>query len=754
MRTQPIGGYAGPGGSPTPTPTSTPTPCSRIAFDSTRDGNNEIYVMNADGTNQTRLTNNTANDARASFSPDGNKIAFGSNRDGNYEIYVMNADGTGQTRLTSDPADDYIPNFSPDGSKIVFESKRDGVNEEIYVMNADGTNQTRLTNSPARDGNPAFSPDGSKIIFESDRDGNLEIYVMNADGSGQTRLTNNSAQDGDPFFSADSSEIAFETDRDGGFFEIYVMNADGTEQINLTNNPAHDTDPFFSPDGSKIAFETTRDGVGNYEVYVMNADGTGQTNLTNSPAHDFSPSWTGCQGSPAPTCVPRPVGMVSWWPGDSNANDIQGNNNGTLQNGATFAPGMVSQAFSFDGADDVVTVPNVPSLSFGPNSPMTVELWAYRTGEASVMHFIGKRTGCGFNDFNYQMAFDPTRGLQFGGDPVNAPVITGQQMPLNIWTHLAGTFDGTTFRFYINGSLAGTSTGTLGPINDAPLEIGNSGTCAPFQGLIDEVSLYSRALSISEIQAIYNAGSAGKCKMAESDFSVNCNPSLLSLAQGSGGTTACTVTSLNGFSSDVALSCSGQPAGVTFDFSPNPVTPPANGSIISTLTVNVASNASPGSYTFQVVGTDGNLTQTFDLQLTVTSFSADLSVTKADSPDPVIRGNNITYTVIVTNNGPSSATNVSLSDAVPTNTNFVSNSGAPGWSCTNPPTKGAGTGTITCTTPGLTSGASATFTIVVEVKPGTRDGTIITNIATVSSSTSDPNPGNNSAMATTTATRR
>jgi hypothetical protein len=292
---------AGSAGKCKPQPPPPPTTCSKIVFDTTRHGddNTEIYVMNADGANQTRLTNNMKHDYRASFSPDGSKIAFGSDRDGNFEIYVMNADGTNQTRLTNNPAKDEIPNFSPDGSKIAFESNRDG-NTEIYVMNADGTNQTRLTNNPARDGNPAFSPDGSKIVFESFRDGNEEVYVMNTDGTNQTRLTNNPAGDsGDPFFSPDGSKIAFETNRDGNL-EIYVMNADGTNQTRLTNNPANDTDPFFSPDGSKIAFETSRAGVGNYEVYVMNADGTAQTNLTNSPAHDFSPSWTGCKTNRPP----------------------------------------------------------------------------------------------------------------------------------------------------------------------------------------------------------------------------------------------------------------------------------------------------------------------------------------------------------------------------------------------------------------------------------------------------------------------
>jgi hypothetical protein len=243
--------------------------------------------MNADGSNQINLTNSRTEEGPA-FSPDGSKIAFVSSRNGNFEIYVMNADGSGQTRLTNNPANDIDPSFSPDGSKIAFVSRRDG-NFEIYVMNADGSGQTRLTNNPGFDSAPSFSPDGSKIAFLSNRDGNLEIYVMNADGSGQTRLTNNTVNDEEPAFSPDGSKIAFLSNRDGNF-EIYVMNADGSNQINLTNNTADDLNPAFSPDGSKIAFASYRDG-GDLEVYVMNADGSGQTRLTNNPGFDHEPSW-------------------------------------------------------------------------------------------------------------------------------------------------------------------------------------------------------------------------------------------------------------------------------------------------------------------------------------------------------------------------------------------------------------------------------------------------------------------------------
>jgi hypothetical protein len=202
---------------PIETPTLVPTPLGggngQIAFTSYRDGNFELYVMNADGSEQTRLTNNPAEDSEPTWSPDGKHIAFYSNRDGNYEIYVMNADGSEQTRLTDNTAGDYAPVWSPDGNRIAFSSDRDG-NDEIYVINADGSELTRLTNSLAGDVVTAWSPDGNHIAFQSVRDDpslstcmsdfncNYEIYVMNADGSEQTRLTNNAANDLSPDWSA------------------------------------------------------------------------------------------------------------------------------------------------------------------------------------------------------------------------------------------------------------------------------------------------------------------------------------------------------------------------------------------------------------------------------------------------------------------------------------------------------------------------------------------------------------------------
>jgi dipeptidyl aminopeptidase/acylaminoacyl peptidase len=214
------------------------------------------------------------------------KIVFQSFRDGNREVYLMNPDGSDQINLSNNPAADQDPSISS-VSKIAFDSTRDG-HFQIYVMNADGSNQINLSNNLADDISPSFSPDGSKIAFVSFRDGNSEIYVMNSDGSGQIDLSNNSASDFDPSFSHDGSKIAFRSTRDGND-EIYVMNADGSSPIRLTNNSALDYEPSFSPDGSKVAFVSNRDG--NNEIYVMDANGSNQIRLTNNPASDFYPGW-------------------------------------------------------------------------------------------------------------------------------------------------------------------------------------------------------------------------------------------------------------------------------------------------------------------------------------------------------------------------------------------------------------------------------------------------------------------------------
>ena len=259
----------------------------RIAFHSQRDGNWEIYVMNADGSDITRLTTQNEIDAHPAWSPDGEQIAFTSRRSGDGDVYVMNADGSDPTRITLHRDSDGGPAWSPDGQQILFDTDRDG-NNEIYVMNADGTRVKRLTNHPDDDGFPTFSPDGQKIAFQSNRHGNSEIYVMNADGSGVRRLTREPANDRVAAWSPDGEKIAFRSERDGNS-EIYVMNADGSEATRLTFDPGDDRFPAWSPTGNYIVFSSDRDGIPS--IYRMRSDGTDVTRLTEGGPDD-RPSWT------------------------------------------------------------------------------------------------------------------------------------------------------------------------------------------------------------------------------------------------------------------------------------------------------------------------------------------------------------------------------------------------------------------------------------------------------------------------------
>ncbi len=264
----------------------------------------EIYVMDADGSNRIRLTNNTVGDRWPNWSPYGQKIAFTRfHEDDSADIYVMNADGSDQVNLTNTPAfDELPPAWSPDGKKIAFTRGPAGSfvrfenieQYEIFVMDVGSDNSVsnlqQLTFNTAEDSAPAWSPDGQKITFTSYRDGNYEIYVMNTNGEQQTNLTNNPADDGFTFpaqtWSPDGLKIAFPSNRGGENFldfDVYVMDADGSSQTNLTNRPGLDACPAWSPDGTKITFNSFRDEDGSVEIYVMNAaDGSNQTNLTQT----------------------------------------------------------------------------------------------------------------------------------------------------------------------------------------------------------------------------------------------------------------------------------------------------------------------------------------------------------------------------------------------------------------------------------------------------------------------------------------
>lgn len=235
---------------------------TKIAICSNKNGNEEIYVMNTDGSNPVNITNHPADECDSGWSPDGTRILFKSNRDGdwknnkedNWELYVMDADGSNQTRLTDTPGYELSTGqaWSPDGSQIVFCSTMDkkffkGKNQyddfDLYIMDADGTNVRRLTFTEGQESYAYWSPDGKRISYthvekdapiEAHGGENYEIYTIRPDGTDITRLTNHPGFDFEGWWSPDSKTMVYSSGEESPQ-AIYIMNADGSNKVRLTN---------------------------------------------------------------------------------------------------------------------------------------------------------------------------------------------------------------------------------------------------------------------------------------------------------------------------------------------------------------------------------------------------------------------------------------------------------------------------------------------------------------------------------------
>ncbi|HEX8844608.1 MAG TPA: DPP IV N-terminal domain-containing protein [Pyrinomonadaceae bacterium] len=309
---------------PSLSPPTRPGTNGKIAFTSMRDGNWEIYTMNPDGSNQVNLTRNAARDFAPAWSPDGTKIAFASEREGQMpgNIYVMNADGNNVTRITSYEQGGVIvgaprvinPTWSPDGTKLAFVMSNPGITSSLIVVNADGSGVLRTLTTFKDGGAFEWSPDGTRIAFTaadfrfySPEEGLLYfLFVINADGSGKTRIGDFPGGDksnswppvySGPTWSPDGTSIAYAYDTSSPYInqspkrfgDIAVVSATGGDYKFLTNTPATEMQPSWSPDGSRIAFTSDRDG--HNEIYVMNADGSQHVRLTNNGGGNFDPTW-------------------------------------------------------------------------------------------------------------------------------------------------------------------------------------------------------------------------------------------------------------------------------------------------------------------------------------------------------------------------------------------------------------------------------------------------------------------------------
>jgi len=259
----------------------------RLLFETNRDGNQEIYMMNADGSDPLNLTNSDSIDFSPVWSPDRNSIAYNSGIGGNAEIFILDLEDMRSINISNNPAKDWGPDWTSDGLQIVFFTDRDGFSE-IYTIQMDTFDTLRLTDSDTYDRQPTWSPDGKQIAFSSDRDGEWEIYLMDTDGKNITRLTNHEEFDLAPAWSPDGKMISFASKQNGNW-EIYLLDMITLEVKRLTDHPANDLNPVWSPDGQKIAFQSDRDG--NLEIYIMNTDGSEPVNITNHPANDYNPDW-------------------------------------------------------------------------------------------------------------------------------------------------------------------------------------------------------------------------------------------------------------------------------------------------------------------------------------------------------------------------------------------------------------------------------------------------------------------------------
>jgi hypothetical protein len=315
-----------------------------IAFDSDRDGNSEIYVMNADGSSQQRLTFSARDDAAPAWEPSGERIAFASNRDGNWEIYKMSCDGSNQTRLTSHPAGDYDPVYSPDGTQIAFESFRDG-NWNVYVMGADGTDQRPVTGSSGDDWDPVWL-DNSQLAYASvSPSGGYATAVVSVPSTGESGLPQSEpapvAPGGDGEFDP-SAQLTSSGDLigtavsrlDGLNYEIYFLDPSTGDVTDLTASSRAEFSPVVTTDG-RVVFVAEEGG--DYEIYSLPTDGSGELrNLTGSSTGlDLNPAWNPAAAGGVAPRLRRPAAPLGPAPcqaarggsqriGDNGANTIVG----------------------------------------------------------------------------------------------------------------------------------------------------------------------------------------------------------------------------------------------------------------------------------------------------------------------------------------------------------------------------------------------------------------------------------------------
>ena len=282
------------------------------ARDSAR-ARSDIYVVNADGSGLTRLTDDPQGGAVPTWSRDGRQIYFySSNRDGSTGsgVYVMQPDGTDVRRVTNGISGPYA--VSPDGTRIAFGAGSEA-NPDLFVMNVDGSERTLILDLPCpfidsgceRLNALAWSPDGQRIAYSARYPGHGGhrygiIGIVNADGTGQRYLDTSHSRSSDPAWSPDGQRIVYSAGESSTIpspsgMDLEIINADGTGRMVVLESGADITSPSWSPDMQSIVFARfTPEGwvpAGPSEMFVVNVDGTGLRRLADVPGEELAPDW-------------------------------------------------------------------------------------------------------------------------------------------------------------------------------------------------------------------------------------------------------------------------------------------------------------------------------------------------------------------------------------------------------------------------------------------------------------------------------
>jgi TolB protein len=262
---------------------------SRIAFVNNRTGHKEVYLMDYDGENVKRLTDDKSIDLLPRFSPDGRRLAYTSYKDGNPDLFLIDLETGRGTTLSNEQGLNIAGGFSPDGAKLLMTLSR-GKSPNLFVKDLATGAVTRLTSHFGADSTPTFSPDSRQAAFVSDRSGNPQIFVIDL-GSKQTRRLTDFNWCDSPAWSPTGEWIAFSgraNKRDK--MDIYLVDVTGNQIRQLTHGEGSNEDPTWSPDGRLLAFSSTRGG--RAQIYVMDADGSAPRLAVDVPGASTTPHWS------------------------------------------------------------------------------------------------------------------------------------------------------------------------------------------------------------------------------------------------------------------------------------------------------------------------------------------------------------------------------------------------------------------------------------------------------------------------------